>query len=70
MPNQPTPPDGPPYIIGQDFYLGERYDSDDMHRDYPELRGLWQFTQNELDGMGLQPGDQLGPGIIGPATDA
>lgn len=34
---RPAIPDGSSYVIGEDFHLGPRYDSDDMHRDYPNL---------------------------------
>lgn len=33
------------------------------------LMGEWQFTGDELDLLGLRPGEVLGPGVVGLATD-
>lgn len=33
------------------------------------ILGTWEFTADEMEIMGLQTGDVLGPGVVGFATD-
>jgi hypothetical protein len=38
---------------------------DSCPKRWSDLRGVWNFTADELDILGLKPGDTLGPGIVG-----
>lgn len=67
-------PDGPPLVLGKDFFVGDRYPALSVHREAPFEEGpplsMWQIPEDLFDPLPEPVVDQLGEwSMFRPAED-